>query len=41
MVQLSLINDLALQDYTLIAISEPHAWVCKGKVHTTPMAHPY
>ena len=41
MVQLSLMNDPALRDYALIAISEPHAWVCEGKVRTTPMAHPY
>ena len=41
MVQLSLMNDPALRDYAVIAISEPHAWVCEGSVRTTPMAHPY
>ena len=34
-------NDPALQDYAVIAISEPHAWVSNGSVRTTPIAHPY
>ena len=39
MVQQSLMNDSALQNYAIIAISEPHAWAREGRVHTTPMAH--
>ncbi len=41
MVQLSLMNDPALRDFAVIAISEPHAWVREGKVRTSPVAHPY
>ena len=33
MVQLSIINDPALQDYAAIAISEPHAWSAKKEPH--------
>ncbi len=40
-VQQSVMNDNQLQDFSVIALSEPHSFTREDKVMTVPLGHTY